>query len=276
MDYPYNADTEYGDYTESFKSWLAKNHYITRYDSSKITDASAMFDEIKNNWIYFVDDGSSVDNTIGYGTDNAGGDYDFQMVDLEAMQLTFGNDVLAAHEIGENHYGFGDPDADGNYLFDLTYYPNGEDGNGKESFKLSINTAVTLEKTVKLSYKVQLTNPQTAAGTYGTYDEDGSENLESLRVSAAAVLHPVDSQDQTGTDLNFPLPTVSYTVEEIKVTPASLTIYMGGDSGYTNIVDSNGQTIKDTVSLPEPGFYLELPDSVNTELRQILGKTRMM
>lgn len=268
VDYPYNKGTKYGDYTESFKSWLAQNGCVTRYDSDKVEDP---FAEVKDNLICYVDKGSRVENVIGYGADENGNEYDFDMVNLDSMKLLFGDAELSPVMIGENRYGFGTLDTVTNqYPFELTYYPEGKDNSGKDSFELAINTAITLETPVQLIYQVQLTNPQTEVGAYGTYDEDGSEQYNSLRVSESATLYPVDSNGNEGQSLPYTRPTVEYSV--IGVNPASLTIYMGGTSGYENIVNEDGETLKDTVSLPEPGFYLSLPDSVNNELRNILGK----
>ena len=49
---------------------------------------------------------------------------------------------------------------------------------------------------------------------------------------------------------------------EVLVTPANITIYMGGSEGYESVIES-GESDKKSNSLPEPGFYLTLPDFVN-------------
>ena len=53
------------------------------------------------------------------------------------------------------------------------------------------------------------------------------------------------------------------TVDEygITVTPADITIYMGGDDGYEAVVGANGQVISDNDSLPTPLFTVELSES---------------
>ena len=53
------------------------------------------------------------------------------------------------------------------------------------------------------------------------------------------------------------------TVDEygITVTPADITIYMGGDAGYEAVVGENGQVISDNNSLPTPLFTVELSES---------------
>ena len=48
----------------------------------------------------------------------------------------------------------------------------------------------------------------------------------------------------------------------IRIVPADITIYMGGESGYDAVVD-NTDNITGTNSLPRPLFYLEAPDGVD-------------
>ena len=48
----------------------------------------------------------------------------------------------------------------------------------------------------------------------------------------------------------------------IKIVPADLTIYMGGDDGYGSVVDSTGD-VEDTTSLPRPLFYIQAPAGVD-------------
>lgn len=269
VDYPYNKGTKYGDYTESFKSWLADNGYVTRYDSDSTSDP---FAQVKKDLVYYVDEGSKVTNTIGYGTDNYGNAYDFAMVDLDAMTLKFGADGLSAAKIADNHYGFGAQDQAGRYPFELIYYPDGGD-----YFELKINTAVTLETPVQLVYQVKLTNPQTVAGSYGTYDEDGSEGLSSLRVSSQATLYPVDSTGTAGQALPFPLPTVSYEVipasaETVTVNVMPMTVYAGGQ-GYEGVVTDNQGDVAGVTenTLPEPGYTIDLPADVDAALKAALN-----
>ncbi len=51
----------------------------------------------------------------------------------------------------------------------------------------------------------------------------------------------------------------------VEVTPADITVYMGGDQGYEGVIDGNNETAGSN-SLPEPGFYLTLPEDVNAAL----------
>lgn len=48
----------------------------------------------------------------------------------------------------------------------------------------------------------------------------------------------------------------------IKIVPADLTIYMGGDDGYGSVVDGAGD-VTDTTSLPRPLFYIQAPAGVD-------------
>lgn len=49
----------------------------------------------------------------------------------------------------------------------------------------------------------------------------------------------------------------------VTLTPADMTIYMGGDGGYDAVVDENGKVVENTNSLPHPIFKLTAPDGVD-------------
>ena len=51
---------------------------------------------------------------------------------------------------------------------------------------------------------------------------------------------------------------------KIKLQPADITIYMGGKDGYEAVMNGNVSTSSN--SLPEPGFYITLPNEVNQAL----------
>lgn len=208
VSYPYHDDTTFGQYIESFKAWLASNGYVTRYDS-KSADAGEIFSKVKNQLIQVVDKGSTVTDVIGKTND-----YNFDFVDnIDTLSLTVGGTALEKASVtsglGANEtsrYSFG------NGLFVLHYYKNGTDGASDECFVWDINTAITKNDKVELKYKVKLTNPKTAAGTYGVYDADGSQNKTELYTNNSATLIPVDSNGNKGGEEVFPKPTVSYTV----------------------------------------------------------------
>ena len=240
IDYDYH-DGKYKQYTDSFKSWLAGNNedkkaYVTRYENSD-ADPESVFSQVKDQLIYLLDAGSTVDDYMGY----VEGDYNFDLVnDADALVLTVGGEQKATVKLGENRYGFGGQLDSGAYEYELTYCPASD---GEEHFQLTVNVPVSKDKPVKLSYKVKLTNPKTAAGTYGVYDQFGENNDGSssygLYTNNKATLTPVDSTGKKGDSEDFNKPTVSYTVPESpspNPTPAS-------DSG----------TPKKKVSVPRTG-----------------------
>lgn len=214
VDYPYHKgywrDT-LTTYTNSFKSWLAEQGYVTRYNSE---DASSeeIFSGVKDQLVYLLDAGSTVDDYMGY----VEGDYNFDLVnDADSLVLTVGGEQKATVKLGENRYGFGALLDSGKYEYELTYYPAND---GEEHFQLAINVPVSKDAPVKLSYKVKLTNPKTAGGTYGVYDQFGENNDGSssygLYTNNKATLNPVDSTGTKGKSEDFNKPTVSYTVPE--------------------------------------------------------------
>ncbi|MDO4848483.1 MAG: vWA domain-containing protein [Coriobacteriia bacterium] len=210
IDYAYH-DGKYQEYTDSFKSWLASNGYVTRYNSAEAT-SEEIFSGVKDQLIYLLDAGSTVDDYMGY----VEGDYNFDLVnDADALVLTVGGEQKATVKLGENSYGFGDLLNSGVYEYELTYYPAND---GEEHFRLTVNVPVTKDKPVKLSYKVKLTNPKTTGGTYGVYDQFGENNDGSssygLYTNNKATLNPVDSTGKKGESEDFNKPTVSYTVPE--------------------------------------------------------------
>ena len=82
-----------------------------------------------------------------------------------------------------------------------------------DSFLWTINENVSKFAPVQLTYNVKLTNPATAAGTY------------TVPTNEYARLTPVSSTGEVGEQLDFDVPTVSYTVAE-----------------YTLSYDANGGT----------------------------------
>lgn len=110
-----------------------------------------------------------------------------------------------------------------------------------------------------MTYRVKQVNEEDG-NTHGQYDPDGSQENNGLLTNNSAVLHPKD-----GPAMEFPKPTVS--VGAIRIQPADITIYTGGD-GYESVVTGSGDSQVGTASdgLPEPGFYVELPAALNQQL----------
>ena len=180
------------------------------------------FEDIQNDIFYLLDEGSSVVDVIGFGTDNAGNEYNFDFVDnLDNLKITVGGNELDKEDIIDpqfndpyvtSAYGFGKGNEEYGYDFVLKYYQKGQDGNSDECFVWEINVPVSNFAPVQLTYTVKLTNPQTAEGTYGEYDANGKNGSTSLYTNKEATLYPVDSNGDSGVPENFPKPTVSYTV----------------------------------------------------------------
>lgn len=244
------------------------------------------FDDIENDIYYLLDAGSEVVDTIGYGTgtikvegEPLEYEYNFDFVDdVERLSLTVNGEPQGAEKIEDPNfsdayvtsaYGFGknEDGTDGPaYDFELYYYANGRDGDSDECFVWKINVPVSNFAPVQLTYAVRLTDPQDYTGTYGEYDADGERELPGLLTNKEAVLYPVDSNEEPGVPEHFYKPTVEYGVASIQ--PADITIYMGGSDGYDGVVDGSGDTELGEAnnSLPEPGFYITLPDEINQAL----------
>lgn len=182
---------------------------------------SINFGNIEKEIYYVVGSGSSITDVIGYGTDDQKNDYDFQFVnDINKIKFIYGGRELEKKEISANTYGFGpDSSVEGKYQFILRYHPEGTENSRVEQFTVEFKVPVTLTDNLRIVYDVHLNNPQTASGTYGRYDGDGSEGYDSLKTNKEAALHPVDSNGKTLDAERFPEPTVSYTVFPEPVTP---------------------------------------------------------
>ena len=200
------------------------------------------FEDIHNDIYYLLSEGSTVEDVIGYGTDNRGNAYNFDFVnDMSKLTLKVGTETLEATDLSLDlsygdanetaRYGFAPkrvqittdmdqsniPERDPySYDYVLHYYQNGKDGKSDECFVWDINVPVSKFAPVSLTYQVKLTNAQTSSGTYGTYDKNGSkngsQNKDSLYTNKSATLYPVDSDGVCGIPENFQKPTVSYTV----------------------------------------------------------------
>ncbi|MCD8077044.1 MAG: DUF5979 domain-containing protein [Lachnospiraceae bacterium] len=224
--YPYYSGTSYTKFTDEFKTWLES--YVTRYESSD-AEAETIFADVEDELIQLVAAGSVIVDEIGDSVDAEGIAYDFDFVnDIDCLTLTVDGTALSVTQIDEYTYGFGSAtgSSDGTtYPYVLTYYPNGttyQDTSYEECFILQINVPVTKNNQVQLTYRVKLTNPQTTAGVYGSYDQYGENNdgssSYSLYTNNVARLYPVDSEGNSGTPEDFSKPTVSYTVTSVTET----------------------------------------------------------
>lgn len=143
-----------------------------------------------------ISTGSKVEDTIGNK---------FTLIP-DSFKLTVGGTELKLKKDDETYY-FGDETVSATaYKFKVTV----TETESETKFNWEINEAIKKD-TVTLSYKLKLTNPQTAAGTYGKDDLDGSLGIaesEALYTNKSAILC-----DKENTKLDeFPKPSVSYTV----------------------------------------------------------------
>ena len=182
-------------------------------------NAVATFDGIRDEILYLLAAGSTVEDYMGY-VEN---DYNFDLAAPEKMTITVddtengGTVTYPAKKIAENQFGF-DEDGQGNYSYVVTYVPG--DKKAQEYFTWTINVPVTNFQHVSLKYKVKLVNPKNVAGTYGEYDADGSLKKAGLYISNQTVLKPMNSNQKPGVEEKFQKPTVSYTVKAAS-TPAA-------------------------------------------------------
>ena len=103
-----------------------------------------------------------------------------------------------------------------------------------------------------MSYKLNL--KPNADGSYpsGSFDTNGSD----------AVI------TQSGEQVNS-VATPTLLRGTMVLQPADMTIYMGGDTGYEGVVETEGTTIITSQSLPQPGFYVTLPSEIDAMMKQV-------
>ena len=184
----------------------ADHPWATSFMDYLANGQSFSFDDIQKDIYYLLDAGTKVEDYMGYVAD----DYNFDFV-ADGLTMKVGDQTYEAVCLEDNKYGFV-PNEENAYAYTLTYVPG--DQKGSEHFVWEINVPVSNFAPVQLTYTVKLVNPKTAEGTYGQYDADGSEGLDSLYTNNSATLYPMDSNNTAGIPENFPKPTVSYTVAQ--------------------------------------------------------------
>lgn len=152
--------------------------------------ASLDFSDIKNEVFYAVGAGSTVEDKMGTSFDFVPG----------SLKLSVGNVELESKSEGNVTY-FGAKDASQdisgeNYRFKVVY------DSAADEFTWTFNDNVSNFAPVKLTYRVKLVNVPTEPGTY------------TFETNESAVLYPCDSMGNEGDSVEFPVPTVSYTVSE--------------------------------------------------------------
>ena len=210
-----NAASKYHCYA-MLASTNADHPWATSFMNYLAGGKSVDFGQIQNDIYYLLDAGSTVVDVIGH-TD----DYNFDFVnDAANLTMTVGGETLKTTKINDTSYGFGEL-RDGEYPYVLTYYANGREDVKDEHFVWQINVPVSNFEPVTLTYTVKLTNPKTEPGTYGQYDQDGSQGYNGLYTNNSATLYPVDSNGTAGESEEFLKPTVSYTVKKPEPSPST-------------------------------------------------------
>ena len=195
-------------------------------------DMTNVFDTLKDQLIQVVSAGSTV-------TDKIGTNFDF--VGLNTMSLKIGDNTI--------------PGVIDEATNTITFKHGGKDNahvvvydSSADSFTWTINEDVTKDARVQLTYSVKLTKPETAAGTYGVTDLNGDGKVDgtdttytdtdALYTNESATLVPKDSNGNTGEELTFPKPSVSYTVSS-----GSSGSHSGGSRPSLNTKDHYGYII---------------------------------
>ena len=172
------------------------------------------FSTIQNDILYAVSAGSTVTDTIGEK---------FTFGGVDSFTLKVGEKEIEGLKdtSDENTMNFGEKKSDGKYQgkypYTVTYKTD------TKTFVWTINEDVSNFAPVQLTYTVKLTNPKTAAATYGQTDLDGDTFIDdtqtkvdtgkALYTNQSATLLPVNSAGTPGQPLLFPKPSVSYTVK---------------------------------------------------------------
>ena len=181
------------------------------------------FGKIQNDILYAVSAGSTVEDQMGDAFDFVPG----------SLKLTVGGTELKSKADGNMTY-FGDDVenlSENNCRFKVLYAPD------TDAFVWTINENVSNFAPVQLTYTVKLTKPETAPGTYGTEDLKGEKNVpadKALFTNKRAVLNAINSAGAPLNPLDFPKPSVSYTVKKSS---------SGGGGG--------GGSRKPTVTIPD-------------------------
>ena len=239
--------------TEEFKQYVADNNdNVTLYrvngaenypDEYKAGDSAEVFKSVKRDLIYLVDEGSKVEDTIGNK---------FTLIP-DSFKLTVGGTELNSVKDGETYY-FGDETVSTTaYKFKVTVTKT----ESETKFDWDINEAITKDKPVKLTYTLKLTKPETAAGTYGVEDLNGSGQIDpnkAIYTNESATLTPKDSQGKQGEPQEFPKPSVSYTIK------SSSGSHSGGSRPSLNTKDHYGYIIGYPVD-----YYTDQPTTDQTK-----------
>jgi hypothetical protein len=216
------------------------------------------FDQMRNDILYVVGAGSSVEDYIGYSDQ-----YNFDLIQPEKMKIVVDNTengqetTYDAVKINDNQYGVGPKLDNGKYSYEVTYTPG--DKKAEERFVWTMNVNVSNFSHVSLKYTVKLKNPKSASGTYGQLDLNGDgvidgtnqavDTKKALYTNASATLKPVDSLGHAGAAEAFGKPSVAYTMKAADGKP---------NNKDNSALSSSKKLLNKTAKTPRTG------DSTNT------------
>ncbi len=232
--------------TEGYNCYAVVNGSSTNYlwgpaFMNYLADGKTVnFDKIQNDILYAVSVGSTVTDTIGDDFTLVGEEPD-KLAD-NSFTLTVKDEKIPGMVTGDT-VNFGTKKDDGSYPYTVTYVPT------TKTFTWTINEDVSNFAPVQLTYTVKLTTPKTAAGTHGVTDlngdgiVDGTESTkvvdgDALYTNERATMVPKDSDGNTGAELTFPKPSVSY-----KISSGSSGSHSGGSRPSLNTKDHYGYII---------------------------------
>ncbi len=204
------------------------------------------FNDIQNDILYAVGAGSTVTDTIGEK---------FTFGGVDSFTLKVGTEEIKGvkDDLDDNTVNFGKKKDDGKYPYTVTYAPN------TKTFVWTINEHVSNFAPVQLTYTVKLTKPETDPGTYGVEDLKGEKDVPSdkaLFTNKRAVLNAINSAGATLKPLDFPKPSVSYTVKKSSsgggggshkptvTIPDDVPTGLNGDDHYAYIVGYPDSTVR--------------------------------
>lgn len=210
-------------------------------------DQTVDFGKIQNDILYAVSAGSTVTDTIGEK---------FTFGGVDSFTLKVGTEEIKGVKdaLDENTVNFGAKKDDGKYPYTVTYAPD------TKTFVWTINENVSNFAPVQLTYTVKLTKPETDPGTYGVEDLKGEKDVpadKALFTNKRAVLNAINSAGAQLKPLDFPKPSVSYTVKKSSsggggggshkptvTIPDDVPTGLNGDDHYAYIVGYPDSTVR--------------------------------
>ena len=176
---------------------------LNEYAHNSVIDFAGIGAEI----LYAVGKGSTVKDKMGAAFDFVPGSLKLTVGGTELQSKADGNVTYFGAKVESQEIG------SDNYRFKVAY------DSASDSFVWTINENVSNFAPVQLTYTVKLTKPETDPGTYGVEDLKGEKTLsgaeaeKALFTNESAVLNAKNSAGVPLKPLDFPKPSVSYTVK---------------------------------------------------------------